>query len=162
MACVARKGTVADAAFLSARLLPADRAEVQAASGLDPFVSLRHGVENSVECWVLEREPGEPFCMWGITRTPDPDIAALWLLCGEGMEENRVAFLRTSKQFFARYEREWPLLWNLCDERNTAHIRFVQWHGCVFINRHLNVGHEQRPFLEFVRLSPCATPSASP
>lgn len=158
MSVVARRATRADAIYLATRLLPPDAAEIRAASGLAIVDALIGGVELSRECYVLcnTKTYDQPFCIWGIRSTPDPLVGAIWLLCGEGLYENRAGFLRESKRQFAKFEQLYPVLWNLVDERNQAHVRFLRWHGCTFINRHPHVGHERRPFLEFVRLS-CVT-----
>lgn len=158
MSVVARRATSADAIYLATRLLPEDAAEVKAASGLAIVDALLGGVELSSECNVLcnERAWDKPICIWGIRPTPNPSVGAIWLLCAEGLHENRAGFLRESRRQFAKFSQQYPVLWNVVDERNKAHIRFLQWHGCVFINRHPNIGPERRPFLEFVRLS-CVT-----
>jgi hypothetical protein len=163
MSVVARRATRADAIYLATRLLPEDAAEVKAASGLAIVDALLGGIELSDECLVLcnRKALDKPICIWGIRSTPDPDVGAIWLLCAKGLQQNRVGFLKESLKWFAKFSQQYRVLWNLVDERNTAHVRFLQWHGCVFINRHAAFGHERRPFLEFVRLS-CVTPSASP
>lgn len=158
MSVVARRATRADAFYLATRLLPEDAAEIRAASGLAIVDSLLGGIELSSECNVLcpRTSPDKPICIWGIRPTTDPTVGAIWLLCAEGLHENRVGFLRESLNQFAKFERQYPVLWNIVDERNTAHIRFLKWHGCVFIKRHPAVGPERRPFIEFVRVS-CVT-----
>ena len=156
MTVVARSATRADVKYLATRLLPEDAAEVRAASGLSIGASLLGGIRRSSECNVLCPEDGKPICIWGLIPTPDPTVGTIWLLCTAGVHEHRMGFLRESRRQFAKFSRRYPVLWNLVDERNQAHVRFLQWHGCVFINRHPEVGHERRPFLEFVRLS-CVT-----
>lgn len=159
MSVVARRATRADAFYLATRLLPEDAAEVRAASGMAIVDSILGGIELSSECHVLcnKHALDKPFCIWGIRPTPDPSVGAIWLLCAKGLHQNRKGFLRESKKWFAKFSQQYPVLWNVVDERNTAHVRFLQWHGCVFINRHPAMGQERRPFLEFVRLS-CVTP----
>jgi hypothetical protein len=49
-------------------------------------------------------------------------------------------------------QQNYDVLFNLVDERNTLHIRWIQWCGFTFVNRHPALGAEQRPFLEFVRI----------
>jgi hypothetical protein len=158
MSVVARKATVADAHYLATRLLPEDAAEVRAASGKPTLEVLLGGIEQSSECRVLcnRHALDRPICIWGIMPTPDPSVGAIWLLCTKGIHQNCKGFLRESKKQFKKFASMYPVLWNVVDERNTAHIRFLKWHGCTFINRHPNLGHERRPFLEFVRLS-CVT-----
>lgn len=156
MPLAVRPATEEDAHFLAARLLPEDAAEVRATNGNTPLVSLLIGVRESEESHVL-LEKGVPICIWGISKTPLPTVGSIWLLCAEGLHENRVGFLRESRRWFSKFSQQYPILWNVVDERNTAHIRFLQWHGCTFINRHPVFGPERRPFLEFVRLS-CVNP----
>jgi hypothetical protein len=158
MSVVARKATVQDAHYLATRLLPEDAAEVKASSGKPTLEVLLGGIELSRECNVLcnKRALDKPICIWGIIPTPDPSVGAIWLLCAKGIHQNRSGFLRESRKQFAKFSTMYPVLWNVVDERNAAHVRFLKWNGCVFINRHPHLGPERRPFLEFVRLS-CVT-----
>lgn len=153
MSLVARRATNADAAYLATRLLPTDAAEVKAASGLATIDALLGGIELSMESHVLcpAHEMDKPIVISGLQATPDPLVGAAWMLCGEGVLDHRIAFLRESKRWYERYNKQFPVIWNLVDERNTAHLRFLQWHGAIFINRHPHWGRERRPFLEFVR-----------
>lgn len=63
----------------------------------------------------------------------------------------RSQFLRECRRYLAGMEQLYPVLFNLIDERNTVHMRWLRWMGFTFIRR-TTYGHEQRPFLEFIKL----------
>ncbi len=86
---------------------------------------------------------------------PTDDLTgAVWLLGSDALTQPplRRQFLVEGTVYLDTLHRFRPLLWNVVDERNTLHVRWLKWMGFTFINRHPYYGAEQRPFLEFVRL----------
>lgn len=61
-------------------------------------------------------------------------------------------FLRRTPEQFSILHRGYPVLFNYVDERNTASIRWLRWAGAKFIQRHPEMGVENRPFLEFIHI----------
>lgn len=145
-----RPSLVGDCVYLAKHLREADKNEVQAVLG-------KCDLEALVLSWSHTKDPytifkGEtPAGVFGVAPVW-PGIGCVWLVGTEDLVRNRWSFLRQSKGWLDRISSGYGLLYNYVDERNTAHIRWIEWLGFTFIARHENHGYEQRPFLEFVRI----------
>lgn len=130
-----------------------DVAEVRAASGLGPLRALDVAFKWTPQCWTIAPEWEDPIAIFGITPYPAWERAGIcWLLGTEGMLNHRKVFLRNSVEVLREVSRDYELIFNLVDERNTVHIRWLKWCGFSFLRRVI-AGVEERPFLEFARLT---------
>lgn len=146
----ARLATPDDAEYLAPRLREEDAAEC-VAQGLDALDALYLGVAASLLPLTVLGPEDEPLAMMG--DVPSTDIsAAIWLL-GTPLVSRRhaLSFVKGTAPALAGYQQRWPVLFNVVDERNTIHIRWLKRAGFTFIMRHPFWGVERRPFLEFVR-----------
>ena len=82
-----------------------------------------------------------------------PRVGAVWMLCSPKILKYRRRFAKESRQWIEAMHQRYDLLWNVVDERNAVHIRWLTWCGFTFINRHETLGVAQVPFLEFVRVA---------
>jgi len=139
-----------DCVYLAKHLREADRNEVQAVLG-------KCNLEALVFSWSHTEKPytiveGEtPAGVFGVAPT-EPGVGCIWLLGTDALVRGRWRFLRESRKWLEHVSEGYHLLYNYVDERNTVHIRWIEWLGFTFIARHETYGHEQRPFLEFVRI----------
>jgi hypothetical protein len=124
-----RPATDADAVVMAPRLRPDDVAEIYAASGRVPEVSLVDGINRSTEAWTGLVDD-DVACMWGVG--PLNLLAGRgcpWLLGTHLVEAHAGAFLRCSRlclrQMFTTYES----LENFVDARNRLSIRWLRWLG---------------------------------
>lgn len=152
MSYTIRPATLEDAQFLSTRLREEDLAELKACSGRTPIEALRAGVQDG-RAWVGCYN-GEPYGIFGVAPFPgDPTIGNPWMVATADLPKHQRYFIRTCREWVAKLHEGYTLLFNYVDARNEVHIRWLQWCGFTFLNRHEKFGVEQRPFFEFVRLS---------
>lgn len=149
----ARRSILPDIAPIAASMRPEDRAEVLAASGDSPINALRYGYLYCDECFtVVTQEGREPLAMFGY-RVVEKDVGAVvWLLASTRLLDYRWSFLRQSRQWMDYFQTKAPLLYNAVDQRNTVHIRWLDWLGFKFIRVLPSFGKQQLPFIEFARL----------
>lgn len=123
-------------------------------SGHEPVVPLSHGVQFSDLPISIMDKDGSTLGMFGaVSMGKDPCIGVVWMLCSSKILKHRRRFAKESRLWIQAMHRRYDLLWNVVDERNTVHIRWLQWCGFTFIKRYEALGVEQRPFLEFVRVA---------
>lgn len=147
-----RPATLDDLSVLAPRLRAEDKREIRAVSGRTPEAALFHGLEISEVCEVIEAG-GELVGVYGVVRSPqEPILGAIWMLCTDGLERHQIAFLRRCRAVIDELNKQYPLLCNVVDARNTIHIKWLRWCGFTFIKLHENYGMERRPFYEFVRI----------
>ena len=79
------------------------------------------------------------------------DDGRIWMLCTPVIHKYPFAFSREAKRWIDK--RTEPLLWNICDKRNTAHLRLLKFLGFKFLREVLH-GPNYLPFIEFCKI-PC-------
>jgi len=141
-----------DVPFMADRLRPEDTSEVYAAGGLSPLEALDAGLRHTPSCLSAVNERDEPVAMAGVVPSPDPMVGYIWMLATTEIEKHPISFLRLGIKEATIWQSQYPILTNCVDERNELHIKWLRWMGFTFIRRHPEYGHEQRPFLEFVRI----------
>ena len=154
----ARAYRAGDEFDLAPRLRMADLQEIQAASGSNPIYALQEGAEHSVPSCTIIGNNGFVAGMFGVL--PEKDgYGRVWLLGSDELVSKPLSrqFLKECRSYLHVMERNYQLLGNLIDERNTVHVRWLKWLGFSFIKRYPAYGVEGRPFLEFIKL--CANQS---
>lgn len=154
----ARLSRPEDVDFLAPRLRAEDIAEIKAHSGSDPHAALSEGLRLSEPCYSAVNERDEPVIMFGVSTIEAGLLGCAWMLSSDEIYKHRVSFLRQSRAILDDLNDRWPCLWNVCDERNTAHIMWMKALNYTFLRRIPNFGVEGRTFLEFVRVKRCANP----
>ncbi len=148
-----RLATVTDAHKLATDLRPEDEAEILAMTGQDPLEALLHGVQHSDIPLAIEDEEERTIGLFGVvTVQENPRVGTVWLLASPRLLTHWRKLARESKRWVESIQQHYDVLFNLVDERNTVHIRWLQWCGFTFIQRHPEFGVENRPFIEFVRI----------
>jgi hypothetical protein len=130
------------------RLRDADLREIKAATDASPLDVLREGAEQSVPSCTIIGNYDTVAGMFGATRE-----GRVWLLGSEELVTSPLnrQFLRECRRWCDKLHDLYPLLWNVIDERNEVHIRWLKWMGFTFINKK-PYGPHGLPFLEFVRI----------
>lgn len=149
-----RQATKQDALYVAKNLIEADRAEVIAATGLDPVLILPNGVDGirDVRVGGLADEPELPMLIWGVDPVPgEPSVGIPWMLCTPHIYEHPVELIHTVKREWETYHKTWPVLTNFTDARNVRHHRLLKWLGCHFV-RKVPFGPASTPFIEFVSI----------
>lgn len=148
---VVRSSVIADAAALAPKLRAADLQEIAARSGREAEDVLRFGIEKSRQCYTVELPSGEIAAIFGVSDTPDAKLGAVWMLGSDSLLSIRLNFLRHSRGWVDTLFKDYLLLGNFVDERNTVHIQWLRWLGFRFLRR-VPLGRNGEVFLEFVRL----------
>ena len=73
----------------------------------------------------------------------------IWMLCTPDIHRYPITFAREAKRYVD--SREEPLLWNIVDSRNTAHLRLLKFLGFKFL-RKFKHGPNDITFIEFCRV----------
>ena len=142
-----------DDVYISTRLRRADRDELQALSDKTPEAILREGGMISLPSCAIVGNSGQPAGMFGVV--PEGNgVGRIWLLGTDELvaKPMRMQFIRESKNYLSGLERMYMLLHNEIDERNTIHIRWLQWLGFTFMRRIPEHGIQRLPFWEFTKL----------
>ena len=148
-----RIATINDALELASRLRQADYQEIEALTGKPPKKSLIRGIILSDIPIAIVNTDGHILGLFGVTTvTQQPKTGMIWLLASKGLLDYRIEFLKKSRCWIAMLQRHYDVLYNIVDERNKVHIRWLTWCGFTFIKRHTETGIEKRPFIEFVRI----------
>jgi hypothetical protein len=127
---------------------------------VDPLLALPAVVEAGREVYVggVDLLSFEPIILFGIDPIfGETDAATIWMLSTPAIYDFPVEFLMTSKRVWNNFHDRYPILTNFVDERNTRHIKWLKWMGCVFPRRVERFGASGLPFLEFVSYRPCVT-----
>jgi len=141
-----------DVPTLAADLRSADIAELRAASGLGPQEAISVGVRAG-ETYVACLPDDTPAFIFGVTEVVPKELGGVWAVATNRFKEIQMQFLRESREATAELCRPYRLTFNYTDARNKLHHRWIKWCGFTFIKRHEQFGAENRPFLEFVRIT---------
>lgn len=143
MDCFPRPSVASDIFAVAPLLRTEDLQEIAAGSGKDPEEVLKAGFRGEV-CNTIDSEIG-PLGMYGCTG------GRIWMLATTGLPLAARSFLRQSRKVISDLHLRYPILYNVVDERNKVHIKWIRWCGFSFINRLPSHGIEQRPYLEFAK-----------
>jgi hypothetical protein len=73
----------------------------------------------------------------------------IWMLCTPAIHEYPLTFAREAKRFID--SRTEPMLYNIVDARNVAHVKLLRFLGFKFL-RVITYGPNNLPFIEFCKL----------
>ena len=120
-----------------------DFREISEGHGLDPLTYL--AAMSSYPSAVYFTSPsGKAAGMAGVGKQGD-----IWMLCTNVIHEQPTLFARQAKRCVD--SRTEPLLWNIVDSRNKAHLRLLKFLGFKFL-RKLKHGPNNVTFIEFCRV----------
>jgi hypothetical protein len=144
-----RLSTATDCRDLSPRLRQADLDELNAFSGEQPEIALNHARKMSVDCstMIIDHEIAG---MFGITAN-----GCVWMVSTDALPRKAKTFMRASRGILNTWLLQHRMLWNVVDERNTTHIRWLKHMGFTFTGQHRILHDPNVKFLEFYK---CASP----
>ena len=148
---IIRPATVEAAIEVASNLRFEDYRECVEGHGSDPMVSLPMAVHLG-HCISFDMPNGKTAGLAGIHEN-----GAIWMLCTPDIHDYPIAFAREAKRWIN--SRTEPLLHNICDARNTAHVKLLRFLGFKFL-RVITHGPNNLAFIEFCKL--CANPSPQP
>ena len=127
-------------------LRPDDYREIVEGHGLTPEIHLPLFLNEGIN-HVFTMPNGKTAGMGGVSSE-----GRIWMLCTPEIHKYPLTFSREAKRWIDK--RTEPLLWNICDKRNTAHLRLLKFLGFKFLREVLH-GPNYLPFIEFCKI-PCA------
>ena len=145
-----RVATEQDCIYLSENLRKEDYQEIKAVSGLPPLASLIIGLRISDVPLVICDENNKPVAMLGVV--PQGLFGVIWMVGTEELKKISLSFIKNCKGVCDVLQKNYQLLCNFVDARNTLHINWLKWMGFSFINKHQRYGVERRLFYEFVKI----------
>ena len=138
--------TLEAATEVASNLRPDDLREVQEGHGIDPTL-LPFLMSHNPSYVYFTLPNGKTAGMAGVGKEGD-----IWMLCTPLIHQHPITFAREAKRYVD--SRTEPLLWNIVDSRNTAHIRLLRFLGFKFL-RKLKHGPNNVTFIEFCRVRRC-------
>ena len=135
--------TLEAAQEVASNLRPDDLREVEEGHGIDHrFIPL---IMSQNPSYVYFTVPdGKTAGMAGVGEQGD-----IWMLCTPDIHRYPITFAREAKRYVD--SRTEPLLWNIVDSRNKAHLRLLKFLGFKFL-RKLKHGPNNVTFIEFCRV----------
>jgi hypothetical protein len=147
-----RPATVEDALALVLR--QADREEVEALTGRDAREALVESVVRSAAAWAGLAN-GELVCLFGVVPVSLVGVTGIpWLLGSDAVTRYGRPFLRRNRAYLREMLREFPVLRNVVDARNTVSIRWLEWLGFT-LGTPQPMGVCGLPFIPFEMSAPC-------
>lgn len=139
---------------IALKLRRADCDEIQAGSGKSPLQSLGDSVDCSIEVYtIFKTKTMLPCGIFGIAPSLYAPLATqVWCMGTDDLSLVGVSFLKQSVAYINKFQKQYPILTNVVDCRNTAHIRYLEWLKFKFIRILPTYGIERRPFVEFCRI----------
>ena len=135
--------TLEAAAQVASNLRPDDRREVEEGHGI-PSALLPSLMSQNPSYVYFTVPDGKTAGMAGVGQQGD-----IWMLCTPDIHRYPITFAREAKRYVD--SRTEPLLWNIVDSRNTAHLRLLKFLGFKFL-RELKHGPNNLTFIEFCRV----------
>lgn len=105
-----------------------DRDEIKASHGFEPLDALIAGVERSTICKTVWFNL-VPIAVYGIVPTEDSNLACIWFLGADTLDQIHLCFGHMSKKIIESFLDVYPYLYNFVDSRNTKSIGWLKWCG---------------------------------
>ena len=135
--------TLEAAAQVASNLRSDDRREVEEGHGI-PSALLPSIMAHNPSYVYFTVPDGKTAGMAGVGEEGD-----IWMLCTPEIHRYPITFAREAKRYVD--SRTEPLLWNIVDSRNKAHLRLLKFLGFKFL-RKLKHGPNNVTFIEFCRV----------
>lgn len=95
---------------------------------------------------------GTPEVIFGIRRTDTLGVACPWLLATDFIKKVPYSFTKLSRLFLVEWLKEYPILTNIVDARNTLHVRWLRLMGFTFIKDYPESGPGRILAKQFVKV----------
>ena len=159
---IVRPADLSDVSDLVRNLRPEDHREIASTQGDVDHASLfAYAIGVSTSAFTaIEAASGRVVCMGGVGPRGD-GTGSVWLHGTPLMRTHALSLARMTPEAVKLLHRDFRILSNWADTRNTLHIRWLQWAGFRFLRTTTTHSLDGSPFVEFFRMDqpPCATPS---
>ncbi|MDP3869929.1 hypothetical protein [Phenylobacterium sp.] len=130
-------------------LRPEDARELQSSSGGAPFVSMVRAIGLSDWSVAALDEDNLPVVLFGLARL-DEGVGTPWMVASTKITQHALQVARFTRPIVAKMNRDYPILWNRADLRNSLHLKWLRWAGFRF--GALVDAPDGSPFIEFSRI----------
>ena len=144
-----RPATVEDALQVAANIRDEDRREIEGL-GHSPL-ALVWCVENTDHAVAMINRDGELCGVAGIGKDERPGVGQVWMICTPAVEKQPFTFVRQARKWLAEVGKDYQMLWNQMDTRNTMHHKLVQLLGFKILGIVYPPPY-QLPYFEIVKL----------
>lgn len=136
---------------IGANMRHSDILEVQASSGLTPIEAIRQSVSLSSIAFCVESDTHGPCAIFGAAPGGLPGLGIVWMLGTDGIRKEGYSIAKKTRRYFDELNREYPVLWNYIDGRNSLSMRWLRWGGFELLCEHPEHGPQGLPFYTFAR-----------
>ena len=143
-----RPATYKDGLVVLNHLRPEDKEEMKG-TGL-PLLHVPFGVFLSEHATYFHDTDGSPAGLAGVVRL-SPTEGQIWMLCTPLITTKPHTFVRGAKKWLKEVEKDYKLLWNIADVRNSVHHKLLKHLGFKAL-RTVPVGPDALPYFEIVKL----------
>ena len=145
--------TVEDIDYVSPRLRKADYNECLASTGQHPRIVLHKSLDLGGTTLTLRAPDGGRLGLCGVVPSHLENAGIVWMCATDDIYQYQTAFLRKSKAALDYLACDYAVIYNCVDARNTLHMKWLDWMGFTFINKHEKYGAAKLPFYEFLRIN---------
>jgi len=139
-----------NALWIADNLRPEDARELETATGLSAQEAVFRSLASSSYAY-MSAWNGTPHSLFGVAQDPQvPNAGIVWMVGTREIERSPIATYKEAKKFLPVLHKEFPLLWNRVDNRNTLHIKWLKALGFTFGDTEQVNGQD---FTYFYRLS---------
>ena len=146
-----RASTVEDCETLAPIMRKADAREVYASGGYTPLDALLLSLECATECNTIIHDD-KVIGMFGVGDCEESGNGIPWMLASEEINDISFQFLRESRYWIKRVQKNYPLLYNYVAAENTVAVQWLRFLGFKFIREIEDFMDGGLTFYEFVRI----------
>jgi hypothetical protein len=90
-------------------------------------------------------------CSQSAIQNDQVKIGNVWLLGSPGIQDIRYTFLKQCRHWTSVLHKDYDILWNWADSRNTVHVKWLKWLGFRIIQTS-PIGVNKEEFHQFLRI----------
>ena len=146
---VIKEATIQDALEVARNIRPEDKMEI---AGLGHNLgSLPFSVALSDVAVSFYNKDGDIAGVGGICPSGVPRSGIIWMICTPAVQTQPITFVRQAQRWLAKEEKNYDVLWNYTDIRNTFHHKLLKMLGFRAL-RILQPAPVYLPYYEIVKL----------
>lgn len=138
-------------AYLADNLRPADLDEIHAQLGADADEAMLASLQASSDAWLITDRSHLPIALTGVAPSAVPGVGTPWLVGTPGIRDEASSFARQTRRYVEEMHKDYRVLTNFVDARNTEAIDWLLFAGFNLIDADPRHGPEERLFLQFSR-----------
>ena len=146
---VIKEATVQDALEVARNIRPEDKMEIEGLGhnlGALPFSVALSDVAVS-----FYNKDGDIAGVAGICPSGVPRSGIIWMICTPSVQTQPITFVRQARKWLAKEEKNYDVLWNYTEIRNTLHHKLLKMIGFKAL-RVLQPAPLYLPYYEIVKL----------